>query len=556
MGVLVKFLISFVTFFVFFGLTFSTTSRADHPIREFFALHQRTGILEAKDWEEVHQLVSTLIPGKDRVTPELQEIFYQIEEEFYPTLTPENQSQYQSLLAEFAGKFKNSDLAIQIPQKQIPFWIEGEDDFKKYRSAPTLPTTADIVVIGAGLTGSSAAYHLIDAAKSGKTVVVLESVHPASQSSGKNGGNFQLLPESYLGRSYHGLIEERLKWLRTQSPSLSDDTLRPQATQQAQTLVQFSFLNMNRIKKIMSAEKLDCDFSPNGWLRIASTKKEEKALLDEIPWLTNLGAKGIEILTPEQIQHETHIPAQYAGRLIRESGNYHPYKFVKEILKKALAENVFLYTGIEVNQISPARKGEVTIKTSEGQISAKRVIVATNAFTPRLFPELKGIECVPSQVVTLNHIQNHLQGRTITERYGDIYYNLPQSTHRTDSDGNPEGMLLYGLDFASPVSDPREMKPSPELLREQMQQIYRRFPEVEGQPPSCVWVGAMGFSADRVPSIGFLSEDVIIAAGFQGYGGSFCIEAGYNAAQMALTGETPAEVPAELFSPKRLLNRP
>ncbi len=535
-------------------LFLSSASFASHPILEYFEHHPHLSRLEATDWAKIREILSIHVPSGNKVPSAVQDAFYQIEDRYFPTFTPESQFEYQALLSEVGGKFKSRALATRMPIRHNPFWIEAEDEFKVYRSTPHIPVQADIVVIGAGLTGSSAAYHLIDAAKSGKSIVILEAGHPASQSSGRNGGNFQLLPENYLGHSYEGLVEERLKWLRTKFPKADPEPLKAKAVEQAKTLVRFSFLNMDRIKKIVREEKIQCDFSPNGWLRLASTADEEKVILGEIPWLNALGAEGIEVLSPAQIREQIHIPAQFAGRLIRGSGNYHPYKFVKEVLKRSLAKNVKLYTGVQVGQVSSIQKGKVSVETSEGRITAKRVIVATNAFTPRLFPELKGIQCVPSQVVTINHVPNRLQGFTVTERYGDIYYNLPKSTHRTDKDGNPSGMLLYGLDFASAVPDPKDIKPSQALFNEQMEQIYHRFPELEGQPASRVWVGPMGFSDDRVPTIGFLSEDVIIAAGFQGYGGSFCIEAGYVAAQMALTGQIPAEVPEEIFSPKRLLS--
>ncbi len=526
-------------------------SHADHPIIEYFDHHPRLGQVEKVDWTKLRELAAPSLHLGEKVTPEAQAALYQIEERFYPTFSGENQASYQAFLSEIGAKFKNRDLATRMPSNHTPFWIENEDEFKVYRSSASIPSHADIVVIGAGLTGSSAAYHLMEAAKAGKSIVVLEADHPASQSSGRNGGNFQLLPESYLGRSYAGLIEERLKWLKSQAPSSDPEILKAKAEDQAKTLARFSFLNMDRITKIIRNENLQCDFSPNGWLRIASTEEEEKALLAEIPFLASLGAKDIEVLSAAQIRDRIHIPAHYAGRLIHGSGNYHPYKFVKGVLRKSLAANVKLFTGVQVNRVAPIKKGEVSLETSEGKISAKKVIVAINAFTPRLFPELSGIQCVPSQVTTLSHLKNPLQGMTVTEQNGDIYYNFPQSTHRTDRAGDKTGMLLYGLDFTTAVPDPKDMRPSQELLNDQMEQIYRRFPESSGQPPSRVWVGPMGFSEDRVPTIGFLTEDVIIAAGFQGYGGSFCIEAGYMAAQMALTGRTPAEVPEELFSPKR-----
>jgi glycine/D-amino acid oxidase-like deaminating enzyme len=81
----------------------------------------------------------------------------------------------------------------------------------------------------------------------------------------------------------------------------------------------------------------------------------------------------------------------------------------------------------------------------------------------------------------------------------------------------------------------------------------RFFPELHGQPPSAEWVGPMAFTPDQLPVIGFLRPGVIIAAGFNGYGGSYTTAAGQAAAHMALTGTTPDWVPEDVFSPRRLL---
>jgi glycine/D-amino acid oxidase-like deaminating enzyme len=69
----------------------------------------------------------------------------------------------------------------------------------------------------------------------------------------------------------------------------------------------------------------------------------------------------------------------------------------------------------------------------------------------------------------------------------------------------------------------------------------------------------MAFTPDRVPVIGFFRRSgadprsLIIAAGFNGYGGSYCVEAGYTAVELARTGEVLSEVPEDVFSPQRFL---
>jgi hypothetical protein len=97
-------------------------------------------------------------------------------------------------LAEFQALLARVGVAthrpIGLPRDDEPYWFRAGQPLAGFRSHAALPETADIVIIGAGLTGASAAYHLADAARAGRRVVVLDQGDPAGEASGRNGGNF------------------------------------------------------------------------------------------------------------------------------------------------------------------------------------------------------------------------------------------------------------------------------------------------------------------------------------------------------------------------------
>jgi CRP-like cAMP-binding protein len=64
----------------------------------------------------------------------------------------------------------------------------------------------------------------------------------------------------------------------------------------------------------------------------------------------------------------------------------------------------------------------------------------------------------------------------------------------------------------------------------------------------------MAFTPDGLPCIGFLRPGLVVAAGYNGYGGSYTTAAGYAAADMAMTDVVPDWLPEEIFSPRRLLS--
>jgi glycine/D-amino acid oxidase-like deaminating enzyme len=150
---------------------------------------------------------------------------------------------------------------------------------------------------------------------------------------------------------------------------------------------------------------------------------------------------------------------------------------------------------------------------------------------------------------------------TVTEKKGDLYYNFPQATRYVDAQGVRRGMLHVGGGLDRPAPAPEDLQRSMAVLGLVKAGIDRRFPDTRGQPPSRVWTGPMAFTPDRLPAIGFFRRSgadprsILVAAGFNGYGGCYCVETGYIVIQMLETGGALPEVPEDVFSPHRLLIR-
>ena len=272
----------------------------------------------------------------------------------------------------------------------------------------------------------------------------------------------------------------------------------------------------------------------------------------------------MEVWSPARMESELQVKSSFQGRFARGSGNYHPYKYLTHVFKLLIKRGLKLYAGVKVSRVESEGVGRVRVETPAGVIYARRVIVATNAFTPQLFPQFGMIHTVPSQIMNLEHVENPLRGTTVTERGGDIYYNFPRSRQYVDATGAQRGMLHYGLDYDYAVEDPSRLPLSTEYMSEMVAQTSERFPGTAGQPPTRMWTGPMAFTDDRTPLIGFMprvenpkeeDRNIVMAVAFQGYGGSFCAQAGYAAAHAVLMGEIDSIAPQKVFSPLRYFNR-
>ncbi len=518
------------------------------------ALARSDGKFDAAEMKTWTAQAAALTTAQGRTTPELQAAITEVEARHADAFTREARPVFQDFVARVGGKLEGP---IAMPAEDTPIWLKGVHPLANFQSRPKLPKEADVVIVGTGLTGASAAYHIArEAEKNGVSVVVLEASDPGTGASGRNGGNFELIPENFYGDygTYDGLEEERFKFLQASYPELPEATLRAQAKRIAETIVTFGHQNAARMADTIEGEQIDCDYSPAGWLRTALNAREAEAFEAEAELARKAGAK-VEILSAAEIQERYNFPAEHPGRLVHGNGNYHPFKLVNAELQKALDHGVELYTRTPVKRVRSLEDEVHLVETPKGTIRAKRVIVATNAFTSQIFPELADVKYFRSQLSSYAHVDNTLRGITVTAKDGDIYANFPKGEQVGE-----RGTLIVGGGKDVEDADPWKAAPSAEVFAQSQQEIAKHFPAAAKQPATAAWAGPMAFVEGkhgmRLPVLGPLGEGaqsgVFVAIWCNGYGGTGCHLAGAGAARWALTGKVPEDMPQDVFGPQRL----
>ena len=447
---------------------------------------------------------------------------------------------FQSLIARLGI---STGRPIQLPLEAQPFWHRTPNPLANHQTTEILPSVTDIVVIGAGLTGAAAAFRLRN---TGQRVVVLDQGDPAGEASGRNGGNFELLPENAVG-VYEGLAPGRFTFMRRRYPRVSTEVLQAVSEHQASLVLGLALRNRDLLKETILSEEIACDFSPKGWLHIAENETGEQRICDEASVAAQYGQR-LEIWTRAKIAEQFGMKVAFLGRFIRGDGTYHPFKYVCGQLQSALRSGVALYTRTKVRRIISAKSDKHRVVTDRGTVVCRRVIVATNAFTRDLLPELSAIAPYQSQIMVTEHVPDRARGRIVTSENGPVFFNQPiEGAH----DGRAP--LLMGGGDDRPMRNPASRRRSPAVHAQLLKLRDSFYPELSGQPPSAEWTGPMAFTPDGLPCIGFLRPGVVIAAGYNGYGGSYTTVAGHLAAEMAMTNIVSDLVPQEFFSPRRLL---
>jgi glycine/D-amino acid oxidase-like deaminating enzyme len=84
---------------------------------------------------------------------------------------------------------------MPVPDPVPSFWNADSKRLDDYRSTSALPPTADIVIIGSGLSGVATAYFLLKENPDPPSIVLLEARKICSGATGRNGGHVK--PDTY-----------------------------------------------------------------------------------------------------------------------------------------------------------------------------------------------------------------------------------------------------------------------------------------------------------------------------------------------------------------------
>src|SRR6185437_7337077 len=101
------------------------------------------------------------------------------------------------------------------------------------------------------------------------------------------------------------------------------------------------------------------------------------------------------------------------------------------------------------------------VTTNDGTMTARAVIVATNAFTSELFPELRAIRPHQSQVQVTELAPDRARGRVITCETGPAFFSQPRAGARQDF-----APLLMGGGADRPMTTPSSRRRSARVHHE------------------------------------------------------------------------------------------
>jgi glycine/D-amino acid oxidase-like deaminating enzyme/nitrite reductase/ring-hydroxylating ferredoxin subunit len=323
----------------------------------------------------------------------------------------------------------------------------------------------DIVIVGGGITGLTAAKLLSEA---GREVVLLEAMRIGLGTTGNSTGNL------------YSIVDEPLSQLRKKW----NENVMKTVVSSRETAVSF-------IENTIHQYKMDCDFSrqPFSYFAESTDDKIDEFIKDEYDALTAAG------LSPRVVSDAGLPYKTVKGLRLEGMAQFHPLKYVRQ-LAHAISDKCRIHENSRVIEIDE-KTG--VIKTAKGTIKANKILLATH--TP------VGVYAV--HTVLAPYREFGVAAEIIGGNFpGGIFWGLNEPRHsiRSFNFAGKNYVMVIGDKFKTGQhGDTREyIKGLENYLKLRLNVSETKY----------VWGGQQYRSADNLPYIGKHNDIIYFLTGF------------------------------------------
>jgi len=339
--------------------------------------------------------------------------------------------------------------------------------------------TADVVIIGGGYTGLSAATHL---AKAGTNVVLIDQCRFGDGASGRNGGQ--------LGTGQRAGPEEmEAEYGFERAKALFDLAEEAKAN-----LLEFASVN-----------KIDIEFCP-GHMNVTHKPRELPDFEVYAETAERFGYQHIRLMDAAETAQRVGSSFYVGGTYDAGAGHIHPMKLVVGTARVAAAAGAQLFENTKSTGII-SQGGKVRVTTARGTITADKCLLAVNAYGEELEP------------ISAAHVMPIGSFIGATPPLGADSPVIPGGESVADSRfvvryfrRVKSGELLFGGREVYNISDPTDI---PDAIRRQIGEIYPALSQTE---ITHSWGGYVGITVPRKPFVREVMPNVISAGGYSGHG--------------------------------------
>ncbi len=387
------------------------------------------------------------------------------------------------------------NLLAPVVMPETP-WFGTNDGFWA-RALPTAgaPVTsdldADVVIVGGGFLGLSAAYYLRRRLPKAR-VVLLEAVRCGNGASGRNGGMVLTMTENrYMEPSREPAVDQRLYALTA--------------------------ANIKAMQALAHSVGIDPELEQNGALHVFD---QPELFAEKQTYAKMARDQGLPIEFWEADRVAATIGARgYAGALFDPSGGQvHPGKLVAVWHAAALCEGAEIYDATPVIRIETGRINR--IYTSAGHVvRAPTLVLATNAYSSKLGFLRQAVAPIFDNVCITPPLDDARFAQAgwkalipFDDSRTEVFYAARTRDNRIHFGGGP-----VDYEFNNGLRPPSNML---QRYAGVHREFARRFPALADVPFESCWCGAVDMSLDSSPAVGRMGAhgNIYYGIGFSGHG--------------------------------------
>ena len=369
------------------------------------------------------------------------------------------------------------------------YWEETSNE-KLNLEKLTKNINCEIVVVGGGYTGLLCAINLIE--NYNLDVILIEAGKIGWGASSRNGGFCSFPP-----------IKTSFKKLQ-----------KIYGKEETKRFFRNAVEGSNYTKDIISNYNIDCDVTGESNFIVAHHPNKFKQIKEQAEVYKSEFGIETEIYSKEEFNKFGHGGNEQFGALSYKPGfAINPLKFVNGITKYALSKKLKIFEHTLVDKINK-NNGYYTLKSKEGSVKAKKVVVATNGFYQEgLVPQLN------SRILPV--ISNIIVTRKLTDKEIDLH-NFKTFSPIVNTKNLlyyyrklPDNRILFGTRGDYIGSDQSNLDRA-----KIMEKFFKNiFPDWASISIDYNWRGLIAMSQKLTPSIGKIeNEEIYYGFGYHGVG--------------------------------------
>ncbi len=363
----------------------------------------------------------------------------------------------------------------------------------------------DVAIVGGGFTGLSTA---LFCAEKGLSAHVLEAEQLGFGGSGRN----------------VGLVNAGL-WLPP------DELRAALGPDHGPRFVDLFAEGPGTVFDLIETHQIRCEATRSGTIHAAHAPSGFEELRNRHAGWRRMGAP-VDLLGPDEVAKLTGSRAFHGGLLDRRAGTINPVGYVRGLARAAKAAGAAISTAAKVTGVTPEQTGW-RLATSRGDLAARNVVLATDAYTDTLWPGLDRVYSTIRYFQLATGPLGDAASAILQQRQGLWTTGSIMFSCRRDA----AGRLIIGS--MGRVIGNKDQGLSRAWARRKLKRLFPELGEVAFED---AWDGRIAMTPDHLPRIHRLADGLWTPIGYNGRGITTGTLFGQALADL-LSGMDPARLP-------------